>query len=102
MTDSPRPSEPREFGPVQYIAPYLLLVLADAGIEEAPAGGRPALFWLFVAVAGLGLVSTVARLRSAWAAHRLLPLAGWTRLLGTLLAAYGLYVAYRVVDGLPG
>ncbi|OXS31859.1 hypothetical protein [Streptomyces sp. XY006] len=42
------------------------------------------------------------RLRRMAGAHRSLPVAGWTRLLGALLAAYGLYVVCRVAAGIGG
>ncbi|MFJ4541015.1 hypothetical protein ACIP39_34405 [Streptomyces tibetensis] len=102
MTDSARPSEPRNFGPARYIAPYLLLVLADAGTAKTSAGDRPVLFGLFAAVAVLGAANTTVCLRRMWATHQHRALPGWTRLLGVLLAAYGLYVTYRVLHGITG
>ncbi|MEW2610329.1 hypothetical protein AB0937_08980 [Streptomyces sp. NPDC047880] len=102
MIDSARPAEPRDFGPARYIAPYLLLVLADAGTAKTPVGDRPVLFGLFTAVAVLGVASATVCLRRMWAAHQLRALPGWTRLLGVLLAAYGLYVTYRVLNGITG
>ncbi|MEU3849606.1 hypothetical protein [Streptomyces sp. NPDC029554] len=57
---------------------------------------------MFAALASLGGVVTVLRLRRMAGAHRSRPLAGWTRLLGALLAAYGLYVVCRVAAGVGG
>ncbi|MFJ7331751.1 hypothetical protein ACIQU3_00665 [Streptomyces sp. NPDC101110] len=102
MIDSARPTEPRDFGPARYIAPYLLLVVADAGTARTSVGDRPVLFGLFVAMAVLGVVSASVCLRRMRAAHRLRALPGWTRLLGVFLGAYGLYVTYRVLHGLTG
>ncbi|MBB4713343.1 hypothetical protein [Streptomyces luteogriseus] len=102
MIDSARSAEPRDFGPARYIAPYLLLVLADAGTAKASAGDRPVLFGLFAAVAVLGVVSAAVCLRRMWATHQRRAQPGWTRLLGALLAAYGLYVTFRVLHDLTG
>ncbi|MFH8898482.1 hypothetical protein ACH4HG_19155 [Streptomyces coeruleorubidus] len=90
------------FSPAQYIVPYLLLVIGNAGVQKAPASDRPELFWVFTAVAALGDVSAVVRLRRMWDAHQRRALPAWTRFLGVLLALYGLYVAYRVADGIVG
>ncbi|MER8224095.1 hypothetical protein ABTZ58_26590 [Streptomyces sp. NPDC094143] len=76
--------------------------MADAGAQRAPLGERPVPFWVFAAVAVLGAVVTVLRLRRMGGAHRRRPLPGWTRLLGALLAAYGLYMVCRVADGVGG
>ncbi len=79
--------------------------MADAGAQRAPLGERPVLFWVFAAVAVLGVVDTVFGC-AAWAgAHRRRPLPGGTRVLGALLAAYGLglwpaTVVCRVAGGL--
>jgi hypothetical protein len=100
MIESGSPEKLREFTPARYITPFLLLVVADAGARRAPLGERPVLFWVFAAVAVLGAVVTVLRLRRMGGAHRRRPLPGWTRLLGALLAAYGLYVVCRVAGGL--
>ncbi|MFD6172617.1 hypothetical protein [Streptomyces coeruleorubidus] len=92
----------REFGPAQYIAPYLLLVIGNAGVQKAPASDRPVLFWVFTAIAALGAVSAVVRLRRMGDAHRRRALPAWTRFLGVLLALYGLYVASCVAVGIAG
>ncbi|WP_307175864.1 hypothetical protein [Streptomyces africanus] len=61
------------------------------------------LFWVFTAIAALGAVLTVLRLRRMWNTHRRRrTLPSWTRFLGVLLAVYGLYVAYCVADGFAG
>jgi hypothetical protein len=92
----------RDFSPVQYIAPYLLLITGNAGVQKAPASERPMLFWMFTAIAALGAVLTVLRLRRMWNRHQRRALTAWTRFLGLLLALYGLYVAYCVADGIAG
>lgn len=100
MIDSGNSETVREFSPAQYIAPYLLLIIGNAGVQEAPADDRPGLFWVFTAIAALGAVSAVVRLRRMWNTHQRRTLPAWTRFLGALLAVYGLYVVYRVIDGM--
>ncbi|MBO8193052.1 hypothetical protein ITI46_15455 [Streptomyces oryzae] len=100
MTDSDSSERVQEFSPARYIAPYLLLIIGNAGVEKAPAGDRPVLFWGFTAIAVLGVVSTVVRLQHMWTAHQQRALPAWTRFLGVLLALYGLYVAYCVINGI--
>jgi len=99
MTESDSSERVQEFSPARFIAPYLLLIIGNAGVEKAPAGERPVLFWVFTAIAALGVVSTVVRLQHMWNAHQHRTLPAWTRFLGVLLALYGLYVAYSVVNG---
>ncbi|CAL9672350.1 hypothetical protein SUDANB176_07495 (plasmid) [Streptomyces sp. enrichment culture] len=100
MIDSGSPERVREFSPAQYIAPYLLLIIGNAGVQNAPASDRPVLFWVFTAIAALGTVSAVVRLRRMWNTHQRRALPAWTRFLGLLLALYGLYVVYCVVTGM--
>ncbi|GAA2565477.1 MULTISPECIES: hypothetical protein [Streptomyces] len=100
MPGSGSPEKVREFSPAQYIAPYLLLIVGNAGVRNAPVSDRPALFWVFTAIAALGTVSAVMRLRRMWSTHQRRFLPVWTRFLGLLLALYGLYVAYRVINGM--
>ncbi|MFI8217981.1 hypothetical protein [Streptomyces sp. NPDC085932] len=57
---------------------------------------------MFAAPAVVGGVVTGLRLRRMAGAHRSRPLAGWTRLLGAPLAAYGLCVVCRVAAGVGG
>ncbi|MDQ1018488.1 hypothetical protein [Streptomyces afghaniensis] len=103
MIESGSSERLRDFSPVQYIAPYLLLITGDAGVQKAPATERPALFWVFTSIAALGAALTVLRLRRMWNTHRRRrALPAWTRFLGVLLALYGLYVAYCVADGISG
>ncbi|QWB24203.1 MULTISPECIES: hypothetical protein [Streptomyces] len=102
MTDSNSLERVRKFGPAHYIAPYLLLILANAGARQATADERPVLSWVFVALGVLGGVLTVARLRQMWHTHRRHPLPAWTRGLGVLLAVYGLYVAYSLTAAVTG
>lgn len=100
MIDSRTPEQVRgSFSLTQYIAPYLILIIANAGVQKAPAYERPVLFWVFAAIGALGAVSTVVRLRRMWHTHQRHPLPGWTRFLGAVLGLYGLYVAYCVIDG---
>ncbi|GAB2866080.1 hypothetical protein GCM10027074_36940 [Streptomyces deserti] len=99
MIDSGSPERIREFSPAQYIAPYLLLVIANAGVRKVSADDRPVLLWVFAAITALGVASTVVRLRRMWNTHQRHPLPGWTRFLGALLALYGLYVVYCLFDG---
>ncbi|MFK4071864.1 hypothetical protein [Streptomyces sp. NPDC029674] len=100
MTDSRSSESVREFSPAQYIAPYLLLITGNAGVQNAPANDRPVLFWVFTAIATLGAVSAVVRLRRMWNTHQRRALPSWTRFLGLLLALYGVYVVYRVINGM--
>ncbi|WP_369211061.1 hypothetical protein [Streptomyces flavofungini] len=100
MVESSAPEHVRDFSPAQYIAPYLLLVVANAGLHRAPADDRPVLFWLFAALAALGAASTVVRLRRMWHTHRRHALPAWTRLLGAALAVYGLYVGYTLIHSM--
>ncbi|MGA5206341.1 hypothetical protein [Streptomyces variegatus] len=100
MIDSGSSETVREFNPAQYIAPYLLLIIGNAGVQRAPANDRPVLFWVFTAITALGAVSAVVRLRRMWHTHQRRTLPAWTRFLGALLALYGLYVAYCVIDGM--
>ncbi|MFJ5998023.1 hypothetical protein [Streptomyces sp. NPDC092370] len=60
-----------------------------------------ALGGLSTAVALFGTVSAVVRPRRMWAASAARPARG-ARLLGVLLPAYGLYVAYPVLGGIAG
>ncbi|MFJ9668182.1 hypothetical protein ACIRPP_26800 [Streptomyces sp. NPDC101219] len=99
MSDSSGSKTVQEFRPAQYTAPYLLLIVGRVGSDNAPFHDRPVLFCLFAAVAALGLVLAVGRLRLMWGAHRDGALPAWTRFLGLLLALYGVYVTYRVVTG---
>lgn len=101
MTDSGNSESVREFNPAQYIAPYLLLVIGNAGVQKAPMSDRPVLFWAFTAIAALGTVSAVVRVRRMWNTHQRRTLPMWTRFLGLLLALYGLYVVYCVINGMP-
>ncbi|MFJ2111551.1 hypothetical protein ACIOEX_06470 [Streptomyces sp. NPDC087850] len=66
--------------------------------RTVPMADRPVLFCVFAAIAALGVVSASVRVRRMWRAHRRRTLPGWTRFLGGLLALYGLYVVYGVVD----
>lgn len=100
MIESGRSETAREFSPAQYIPPYLLLIIGNAGVQKATANDRPVLFWVFTAIAALGTVSAVVRLQRMWNTHQRRTLPAWTRFLGALLAVYGLYVVYRVVDGM--
>ncbi|MGC2997890.1 hypothetical protein ACPF8X_05650 [Streptomyces sp. G35A] len=100
MTDSGSSERVREFNPAQYIAPYLLLVIGNAGVQNAPVSERPVLFRVFTAIAALGTVSAVVRLRRMWNTRRRRTLPAWTRFLGLLLALYGLYVVYCVINGM--
>ncbi|WP_030776794.1 hypothetical protein [Streptomyces sp. NRRL S-920] len=100
MIDSASSESVREFTPAQYIAPYLLLIIGNAGVQNAPVSDRPVLFWVFTGIAALGTVSAVVRLRCMWNTHKRRPLPAWTRFLGLLLALYGLYVLYRVINGM--
>lgn len=100
MTDTGSSERVREFSPAQYIAPYLLLIIGNAGVQNAPMNDRPVLFWVFTAIAALGAVSAVVRLRRMWNTHQRRILPAWTRFLGLLLALYGLYVVYRVINGM--
>ncbi|CAL9673601.1 hypothetical protein SUDANB15_07594 (plasmid) [Streptomyces sp. enrichment culture] len=100
MTDTGSSERVREFSPAQYIAPYLLLIIGNAGVQNAPISDRPVLFWVFTAIAALGAVSAVVRLRRMWNTHQRQTLPAWTRFLGLLLALYGLYVVYRVINGM--
>ncbi|MGC2997241.1 hypothetical protein ACPF8X_02240 [Streptomyces sp. G35A] len=100
MIESGRSETVREFSPAQYIAPYLLLVIGNAGVQNAPMNDRPVLFWVFTAIAALGTVSAVVRLRRMWNTHQRRTLPPWTRFLGLLLALYGLYVVYCVINGM--
>jgi hypothetical protein len=100
MIDSGSSERVREFSPAQYIAPYLLLIIGNAGVQKAPVSDRPVLFWVFTAIAALGALSAVVRLRRMWNTHQRRTLPAWTRFLGVLLALYGLYVAYRVINGM--
>jgi hypothetical protein len=100
MIDSGSPERVREFSPAQYIAPYLLLIIGNAGVQKASVSDRPVLFWVFTAIAVLGALSAVVRLRRMWSTHQRRTLPAWTRFLGVLLALYGLYVAYRVINGM--
>ncbi|MCT7351246.1 hypothetical protein N4P33_03555 [Streptomyces sp. 15-116A] len=102
MTETGSPEQVREFSPAQYVAPYLLLIIGNAGVQNAPAGERPVLFCLFTAIAALGVLSAVVRLKRMWNTHRRRILPTWTRFLGLLLALYGLYVVYRVIGGITG
>ncbi|MFI6857009.1 hypothetical protein [Streptomyces sp. NPDC050416] len=102
MIESGSSERLRGFNPAQYIAPYLLLITGNAGVQKAPASERPVLFWVFMAIAALGAVLTVLQLRRMWNTHRHRALPAWTRFLGVLLALYGLYVAYCVVEGFAG
>ncbi|MEU6681587.1 hypothetical protein [Streptomyces sp. NPDC046832] len=102
MTGTGSPEQVREFSPAQYIAPYLLLIIGNAGLQKAPLSERPVLFWTFTAVAALGALSAVVRLKRMWDTHRRRTLPAWTRFLGLLLSLYGLYVAYRVIAGITG
>ncbi|MFB8243988.1 hypothetical protein ACFC5X_02850 [Streptomyces sp. NPDC055952] len=102
MTRSESAKPVRNFGPAQYIAPYLLLIIGNAGVQHAPASERPFLFWLFTAIAALGALSAGVRINRMWSTHRRRTLPAWTRFLGLLLALYGLYVAYRVIAGVNG
>ncbi|MER0242320.1 hypothetical protein AAHZ94_09830 [Streptomyces sp. HSW2009] len=102
MTDSAGLKGVREFTATQYVVPYLLLVTGNAGVRNAPVGDRPVLFWVFAAVAVLGAGSTLMRLRRMWATHQHRPLPAWTRFLGLLLALFGAYVGYVVIDGAAG
>jgi hypothetical protein len=69
---------------------------------RAPTSDRPVLFWMFTVIAALGAAFTVLRLRRMWNTHQRRSLPVWTRILGVLLALYGLYVAYCVADGIAG
>lgn len=100
MIDSGSSERVREFSPAQYIAPYLLLIVGNAGVQKAPVSDRPVLFWVFTAIAALGALSAVVRLRRMWNTHQRRTLPAWTRFLGVLLALYGLYVVYRVINGM--
>ncbi|GCB47615.1 hypothetical protein [Streptomyces sp. NL15-2K] len=100
MIDSGSSERVREFNPAQYIAPYLLLIIGNAGVQKAPVSDRPMLFWVFTAIAALGALSAVVRLRRMWNTHQRRTLPAWTRFLGVLLALYGLYVAYFVINGM--
>ncbi|GGR59361.1 hypothetical protein [Streptomyces griseomycini] len=100
MTDTGSSERVREFSPAQYIAPYLLLIIGNAGVQNAPISDRPVLFWVFTAIAALGAVSAVVRLRRMWNTHQRQTLPAWTRFLGLLLALYGLYVVYCVINGM--
>lgn len=100
MTRTARHEQVREFSPAQYIAPYLLLVIGNAGVHKAPPSERPVLFWVFTAVAALGALSTVVRLKRMWRTHQRRTLPAWTHFLGLLLALFGLYVAWCVIDGI--
>lgn len=102
MTDTGSPETVREFTPAQFIAPYLLLVIGNAGVQNASVNDRPVLFWVFAAIAALGTVSAVVRLRRMRSTHQRKALPAWTQFLGVLLALYGLYVAYRVIDSMAG
>ncbi|MFI9822306.1 hypothetical protein ACIHFC_17830 [Streptomyces sp. NPDC052013] len=102
MTETGSPEQVREFSPAQYIAPYLLLIVGNAGVQNASSSERPVLFWVFTAIAALGALSAVVRLRRMGNTHRRRTLPVWTRFLGLLLALYGLYVAYRVVADIAG
>lgn len=102
MTNHASAAEENEdaFSLARFIAPYLLLVVANAGAAKAPVDDRPVLFWTFAAVGAMGALATISRLKLMTRTHRLRPLPGWTRFLGGLLAVYCLYVAYQVVDGM--
>ncbi|MYS88988.1 MULTISPECIES: hypothetical protein [Streptomyces] len=100
MIDSSSSERVREFSPAQYIAPYLLLIIGNAGVQNAPTSDRPVLFWVFTAIAALGAVSAVVRLKRMWNTHQRRTLPAWTRFLGLLLTLYGLYVAYCIIDGM--
>jgi hypothetical protein len=100
MIDSGSSETVREFSPAQYIAPYLLLIIGNAGVQNTMVNDRPAVFWVFTAIAALGTVSAVVRLQRMGSTHKRRTLPAWTRFLGALLAVYGLYVVYRVIDGM--
>lgn len=102
MTRTGSPEQVREFSPAQYIAPYLLLIIGNAGTRNAPLSERPVLFWVFTATAALGALSAVIRLKRMWITHQRRSLPAWTRFLGLLLALYVLFVAYRVTEGITG
>ncbi|MFC8244997.1 hypothetical protein [Streptomyces chartreusis] len=101
MNDSRTPEQVRgAFSPTLYITPYLLLVIANTGLQKAPAYERPVLFCVFAALGALGAVSTGVRLRRMWRAHLRHALPGWTIFLGAVLGLYGLYVAGCFIDGI--
>ncbi|MEV5434129.1 hypothetical protein [Streptomyces sp. NPDC052701] len=102
MTNTDSSETVREFSPAQFIAPYLLLIIGNAGVQNASTNDRPVLFWVFTAITALGAASTVVRLRRMRSTHQRKTLPAWTQFLGVLLALYGLYVAYRVIDGMAG
>ncbi|MEV5982893.1 hypothetical protein [Streptomyces sp. NPDC052114] len=102
MSDSSKTEETRDFSPTQYIAPYLLLIIGNAGVQNAPVSDRPLLFWVFAAIAAIGALSAAVRLKRMCTTHRRHRLPAWTRLLGLFLALYGLYVAYCVINRMAG
>ncbi|MFE1444426.1 hypothetical protein [Streptomyces sp. NPDC058739] len=99
MTDSGS-ERVREFSLTQYLAPYLLLLIGNAGVQNASERGGSVLFWAFTAIAALGAASAVVRLRGMWKTHQRRSLPTWARFLGLLLALLGLYVVYCVIDGM--
>ncbi|GAA1432443.1 hypothetical protein GCM10009601_53390 [Streptomyces thermospinosisporus] len=98
-TDSPEQQEAPGFSPVQYVVPYLSLVTGKAGVQKTSLDERPTLFWVFTAIAALGVLSAVVELRRMHTAHRHSPLPRWTRFLGLLLALFGAYVVSCVGVG---
>ncbi|WP_344004161.1 hypothetical protein [Streptomyces thermocarboxydovorans] len=101
-TDGPEQQEAPGFSPVQYIVPYLSLVTGNAGVQKTSLDERPMLFWVFTAIAALGMLSTVMELRRMHTAHRRSPLPRWTRFSGLLLALFGAYVVRCVGVGISG
>ncbi|ATL29255.1 hypothetical protein [Streptomyces formicae] len=94
-----------EFQRIRYLGPYLLFVTANAGTSRVSLSERPFVFWVFVACAVLGVVTTVACLKSmknsrtsrgdGQRQHR--P-AYWPDFWGTLLVLYALYVTGSVIN----